>query len=103
MNFKRISVAEFKQLLEEGEVQVIDIRDEQSYQQGHIPNSRHIHNANAQEFIAEANQESPLVVCCYHGNMSQSAAAYFSEQGFENACSLDGGYEAWVEVAAASE
>jgi thiosulfate sulfurtransferase len=34
-------------------------------------------------------------VYCYHGNMSQSAAAYFGEQGFEEAYSMDGGFSDW--------
>jgi thiosulfate sulfurtransferase len=36
-----------------------------------------------------------LLVYCYHGNMSQSAAAYFGEQGFEEAYSMDGGFSDW--------
>lgn len=76
-------------------VQVVDIRDDAAFAAGHMPSAKHIHNSNIQEFIAEADLDSPLLVCCYHGNMSQSAAAYFAEQGFAETYSLDGGYEAW--------
>jgi thiosulfate sulfurtransferase len=34
-------------------------------------------------------------VYCYHGNSSQSAAAYLAEQGFEATFSIDGGYETY--------
>lgn len=95
MSFKKISVAEFKGILGSSNTQVIDIRDEESFERGHIPNSVHIHNGNAQDYVQQANLDQALVVCCYHGNMSQGAAAYFSEQGFDQAYSLDGGYEAW--------
>lgn len=99
MNFKRISVAEARQLMaagDRGEVQVVDVRDEQSFQQGHIDSAIHLHNANVQEFVDAADLDAPLLVYCYHGHMSQSAAAYFAEQGFAQALSLDGGYTAWV-------
>lgn len=97
MNFKRISVADAQELMAaKPATQVIDIRDEESYGQGHIPRARHIHSANMQDFLAEADMDQPLVVCCYHGNMSQSAAAFFAEQGFDESYSLDGGYEAWA-------
>ncbi len=102
MNFKRINAVEAKTLIAEQSperpVQIIDIRDDASFEAGHIPTARHIHNSNVQEFINEADLDAPLIVCCYHGNMSQSAAAYFAEQGFEDAYSLDGGYEGWQAV-----
>ena len=35
------------------------------------------------------------IVTCYHGNSSQSAAAYLVSQGFTDVYSLDGGFELW--------
>ena len=99
MNFKRISVAEAQELLQTNPAtQVIDIRDEESFEQGHIESAQHVYNSNVQEFIAAADMDQPLLVCCYHGNSSQSAAAYFAEQGFDQSYSLDGGFEAWQEA-----
>jgi thiosulfate sulfurtransferase len=103
MNFKRISVAEAQDLLKTNPAtQVIDIRDEESFTSGHIDSARHIDNDNVQEFLAAADTQQPLLVCCYHGNTSQSAAAYFAEQGFGQSYSLDGGFEAWQESGANS-
>jgi len=74
---------------------LVDIRDQDSFERGHIPNSRHLDQSGISEFINDADRQLPLFVCCYHGNMSQGAAAYFSEQGFEETYSMNGGYEAW--------
>ena len=98
MNFERISISQAKDLLagQDGQrVQIVDVRDEDAYRQGHIPAAVHLHNANLQEFVAGADLDAPLLVYCYHGHMSQSAAAYLAQQGFEQAYSLDGGFEAW--------
>lgn len=99
MNFKRINHQQARDMLNDPQtgssVQIVDIRDDESYAAGHIKGAVHLHNANIQDFIAQADLDAPLLVCCYHGHMSQSAAAYLAEQGFSDAYSLDGGYEGW--------
>ena len=79
--FQRIAPEQARQLRENG-AQVVDIRDPQSFAVGHISGSRHIDNHSV----------------CYHGNSSQSAAAYFIQQGFSDVYSLDGGFELWRSV-----
>ena len=81
-NFTRISTTEAARLVAEENAQLVDIRDEQSFTAGHINSAQHIGNHNIQDFINNGDCERPLVVYCYHGNSSQSAAAYFAEQGF---------------------
>lgn len=94
-NFSRISAQQAKQIIDDGAVTLIDIRDEASFQAGHISNALHIDNHSVQGFMQDADPEIPLIVCCYHGNMSQSAAQFFSEQDFSAVYSLDGGYSDW--------
>ena len=57
----------------------------------------HLSGANVTEFVATADFDAPVLVYCYHGNSSQSAAAYLAEQGFESAYSIDGGFEEYKE------
>jgi len=98
MSYKRISVEEAQELILTHQAQVIDIRDPMSYQAGHIPESKLVSDQNIEEFLEQADKMRPLIVCCYHGNMSQGAADYFSGKGFEATYSLDGGFEAWSQV-----
>jgi len=95
MNFKRIDSQGCKQLLATKDVTLLDIRDPQSFANGHIDNALHIEQINVESFVEEQPKDKPLVICCYHGNSSQSAAAYFAEKGFTDVYSLDGGYEGW--------
>jgi thiosulfate sulfurtransferase len=95
MSFQRIDVATAKQLIAERGAAVVDIRDPMSYERGHIENAIHVGDHNVQEFVQTADRNVPVIVCCFHGNSSQGAAAYFDEQGFVETFSLDGGYEAW--------
>tara|TARA_B100001093_G_scaffold17876_2_gene16231 strand:+ start:837 stop:1157 length:321 start_codon:yes stop_codon:yes gene_type:complete len=97
VNFKRISVEQASQIISEQDlVQIVDIRDDQSFRAGHIPDSFQLNGSNIDEYMARANPEAPLLVVCYHGISSLSAAAYFAEQGFRDTYSLDGGFEAWL-------
>ena len=94
-SFTRISVNDAKNLIEQGKSQIIDIRDVMSFQSGHMTSATHIDNQSIEPFMDQSDKKSPLIVCCYHGNSSQNAAHYFSEQGFEEVYSLEGGYEEW--------
>lgn len=95
MNFKRISPEAYRQLASSQATTLLDIRDPQSFAQGHIADAISIEQINIENFVEEEPKDKPLVVCCYHGISSQSAAAFFAEKGFTEVYSLDGGYEGW--------
>lgn len=96
MGFKHLSCHQLSDQLSQNQpVTLIDIRDPQSYAQGHITGAIHIDNSSVEDFVKVTNRSVPLVVYCYHGNSSQGAADYFAQQGFEETYSLDGGYELW--------
>lgn len=97
MAFEHLSCEQLAYWLEmkPGDINIIDIRDRASYEHGHIKGAVHIDNNNVQSFIEKTSKERPLVVCCYHGNSSQGAADFMSEQGFTETYSLDGGFEVW--------
>ncbi len=92
--FKRIAPEQAQALRSNGAV-VVDIRDPQSFASGHIAGATHLDNHSLPDFIAGADFDQPLIVTCYHGHSSQSAAAYLAHQGFSEVYSLDGGFELW--------
>lgn len=93
-SFIRISPEQAQGLRELGAV-VVDIRDPQSFAMGHISGSQLLDNTSLAEFIAMTEPATPVIVSCYHGNSSQSAAAYLADRGFIEVYSLDGGFELW--------
>lgn len=98
MNFKRISPEDYRQLAEKQETTLLDIRDPRSFNDAHMDGAIHIEEIVMEQFVEEHPKAKPLVVCCYHGISSQSAAAYFAEKGFTEVYSLDGGFEGWRSV-----
>ena len=96
--FERISGETAQEKCSNSACTIIDIRDEMSFNNGHIPNALHIDNSNLAQFIDSADQELPLLIYCYHGNSSQSAAQMLAQQGFSEVYSVDGGYDAWLQA-----
>ena len=95
MSFQRIDQEQARSLIAEQQAIVVDIRDPASYASGHIDGALHLDNASLPGFLANTSRDKPVIVCCYHGNSSQGAAAFLAGQGFSDCYSLDGGYSEW--------
>lgn len=95
-NFECIDIATAKQWIEQGAL-VVDIRDGQSFQQGHIQDAIHLTNDNVEQFLVQIDPQQALIVCCYHGLSSQSAAQFLCDKGYSQVASLNGGYQHWSE------
>ncbi len=93
-----MDIHEAKKLIDQEEVTIVDIRDQASYHEVHIPKAIHFTDANVEQFLKETAREKTLLCYCYHGYSSQNAAAFFKEQGFKTVYSMDGGFEAWRAV-----
>ncbi len=93
--FSHLSVEQASQMIEAGPVQIVDVRDNQSFAWSHIPGAIHLTQTNFADFVLHGEFDVPVIVCCFHGISSQSAAEHIARQGFERVYSLDGGYEAW--------
>ena len=98
MAYRTISTDDARQLLADQTVTVLDIRDPVSFSDGHIDNALHAESIDMNKFLAEEDKNKPLLVYCYHGVSSQSAAAFLIEKGFTQVYSLEGGYTAWSET-----
>lgn len=94
--FKRINKDAAKEMLVvDSNAILIDIRDSQSFEEGHDEKALHLTQENLSDFIVNTEKQVPVLVMCYHGNSSQSVAQYLTAQGFETVYSIDGGYEVW--------
>jgi thiosulfate sulfurtransferase len=93
--YKVVEPTEAHDLIREGPVTIVDIRDPASFDKGHLKNARQLVTDDVEEFIRDTDLTQPLLVYCYHGISSQPAASYFEEQGFQDVYHLAGGFEAW--------
>ena len=92
---RTISVADARKRLAAEDAVFIDIRDLESYEQGHVPGAIHLDDGNVTDFMATSDRNVTHIIYCYHGITSRSGAAYFEQNGFADVFSMDGGYCAW--------
>jgi thiosulfate sulfurtransferase len=97
MTYRTISIEEAQQLLTGDNVTVLDIRDPVSFSDGHIENALNAEAIDMDKFLAQQDKNKPLLIYCYHGISSQSAATFLAEKGLTQVYSLEGGYTAWQE------
>ena len=95
MQVPEIDVEAATELLRTGEALFLDVRDPGSFGESHVPGACQVDDRTLGAFLASADKARKVVVYCYHGHMSLGGAAYLLEQGFEDVCSLAGGFEAW--------
>ena len=95
MSSQRIDQETALDLINNENAMVVDIRDPASFQSGRIKDARHLDNQSVSEFVARTDPNHPVIICCYHGNASQGAAEFLTQQGFSRCFSLDGGFHAW--------
>jgi len=98
MSYQRISIDDAKALIKDKDTTLIDIRDFNSFSSGHIQNAIHIEDLNIENFIQEKDKNKPILIYCYHGNSSQTAASFFGQRGFKSVFSMDEGYEGWLQL-----
>ena len=97
MSYQRISIEDTKELIKDDDITIIDIRDFNSFSYGHIQNAIHIEDLNIENFIQEKDKNKPILIYCYHGNSSKTAANFFYQNGFQQVYSMDEGYEGWLQ------
>ncbi|MGO8910795.1 MAG: ankyrin repeat domain-containing protein [Bradyrhizobium sp.] len=93
--FQRIDVQRAEALFARGDVAVLDVRDAGSFDQSHVDGAQHVTSANLSAVLGATTKTRPILIYCYHGNASREYAQIFSDFGFAEVYSLDGGYEAW--------
>ncbi len=75
---------------------LLDVREDDEWQAGHVPGAVHIPMSGLLPRIAEVPKEGDVVVMCKVGGRSAQVTAYLMQQGWTNVRNLDGGAVAWV-------
>jgi rhodanese-related sulfurtransferase len=84
------------ELLEGGEVQLIDVREPYEYEAGHIAGVKHIELEHLAGRAGEIDSDRPVVFQCRVGRRSALATEAFRASGYE-AYNMTGGIQAWVD------
>lgn len=77
---------------------IIDLRDEQSYKEGHIIDALRATKEDFGRPKMEKYKSKPIILVCSKGLESQTLAARLKKQGYLNVMLLQGGISAWKQA-----
>ena len=89
----QITIEQVRKLNEE--YVLVDIRDEISFEYGHIDGAKNIPLAKIKEDNSLLPKDKLVVLCCKSGQISDELAENLRDDGF-NAVNLEGGYYSWL-------
>lgn len=82
-------------LLEAGPVRLVDVRETDEFETGHVPGAVSIPLSELSDRVDELRGDDDLYVICAAGSRSQMACEFASSHGID-AINVDGGTGAWV-------
>jgi rhodanese-related sulfurtransferase len=94
-----VTVMTARQLLAEGNIVVVDTREESEYAAGHIENALLLPRGVLEFKIGNspelADKSKAVLIYCRTGGRSALAAQTLQQLGYNNVLSMAGGFEAW--------
>ncbi|CAJ1578504.1 rhodanese-like domain-containing protein [[Mycobacterium] wendilense] len=80
-----------------GDAVLLDVREDDEWQQGHAPEALHIPMGDVPARIAEIDSGKELFVICQAGGRSLRVAQYLQANGYQPA-NVEGGKLAWQQA-----
>jgi sulfur-carrier protein adenylyltransferase/sulfurtransferase len=96
-DISEVDATRARELIDDGEPVIVDVREQEEWDEGHIPGAVHIPRGHLESRIERAAPDParPVVVYCSAGNRSAFAAKTLGELGYEDVVSLAGGFTDW--------
>jgi rhodanese-related sulfurtransferase len=96
---REIDVSDLAQLRRDRTAyRVLDIREPWEVAVCSLPDSLCIPMQQVPRKIDSLPRDGMLVVLCHHGMRSATVANFLRQNGFDNACNLAGGIDAWARL-----
>lgn len=94
---KMVTPEEMQSLIEQDDIQLVDVRTQQEYENGYIENSQNIDikSPTFDEDILKLDKTKPVIVYCKSGGRSAKCTKKLKDAGFVKIYDLEGGIEKW--------
>ncbi|MEC2158414.1 rhodanese-like domain-containing protein [Virgibacillus halodenitrificans] len=76
--------------------QLIDVREPQEFDRGHILGARNIPVTQMRQRLIEIRKDKPVYLYCQSGSRSARAAQLLNKKGYEDINQLKGGFKKWT-------
>ena len=92
--YQRINAEKAKEIMQDTSVIILDVRTQEEYAQGHIPNAQLLPLDQIDQIADFAAKNDTILVYCRSGNRSAQAADYLVQLGYVNVYDF-GGIISW--------
>ena len=97
-SIEQVTVAQLKEQIANGDLQIVDVRRPAEYVNGHVPRAFNAPLASLDKSLGPLPLEKDKLtaVICAGGYRSSAAASLLEKQGFSNLLNVSGGTGAWI-------
>ncbi|NLY80654.1 MAG: FAD-dependent oxidoreductase [Lysinibacillus sp.] len=90
-DYKQVNVSRVRGLVEEGAM-IIDVREKNEFERGHLVNAINIPLSELRERIDEIPRDKPVYLHCRSGQRSYNAVKILQHEGFSNVYNVSGSF-----------
>ncbi len=97
--YSEIDSEEYREQFENGssgDYQLIDVREVDEYEAGHIPGTKNIPLSEFQDRVDEIDEDIPVILVCQTGVRSERAAMFLASMGYEDVYNHSDGTKGWI-------
>ena len=104
-NVTEIRPTDAAEKMKSSDVVVIDVREKDEWDEGHIPDAIHLSRGTIELDIEERvpDENTTVIVHCGGGGRSALAAESLQKMGYKNVRSMAGGFKAWKDAGLPTE
>lgn len=95
MKYEEVTMDQVDGAIQTEGIYVLDVRSMGEWEEGHIPQAKHVMLGHLQEQSHTIPHDKPILVYCKTGGRSAIAASLLQVHGFKAVQSLVGGFEEW--------
>lgn len=95
MSIIEISVDQLAEFISKGS-RVVDVRESDEYQAGHIPGAIHVPLATVPENTDVFKSDQTVFIVCRSGGRSMQACEFLHENEVTNVVNVEGGTMGWI-------
>lgn len=92
--FKTITSRDLEMLRNEKEIMIVDVREQDEYDSGHIPGVNHVPLSGFPENIHLIDQTKENYIVCASGGRSSMASEFLTQKGYD-IINVQGGMMMW--------
>src|SRR6202171_290472 len=96
--FKDLKLEDVRKLIDEGDYDIVDVREDWEWNKGHVPGARHVVLNSVLANPASAKFRDKTIFVCMTGERSSVASEMAVALGIKDVVNFRGGTKAWKEA-----